>query len=151
MAEILFLMASQPEEVQPSRSHLYGVSLFRDARARAETQIYTNLNSRIDEFCSLASYDGIFGGPGEGDTSRSLDELEASAARGVKRLPTSDYMRDMTAWLGSTFRAFSHLPPKVAHTACISVCKYIVKILQRILMGPEVCPLPLPLVSSESA
>ncbi|KAL5103605.1 Exocyst complex component 6B [Taenia crassiceps] len=133
--DILALIASQPDDVQPSRSHLYGVSLFRDCRARAETQIYTHLNSRIEEFCSLASYDGIFGGPGEG--TLPLDQLpdvmsEDSSPR------TSGYMVDMMAWLSSTFAAFTHLAPKVAHTACISACKYIVKILQRILMGPEV-------------
>ncbi len=132
-------MASQPDDVQPSRSHLYGVSLFRDTRARAETQIYTNLNSRIDEFCSLASYDGIFGGPGEG--SASLDDLVSEASvppAGAGSVKPSDYMLDMMAWLSTTFAAFSHLPPKVAHTACISVSKYIVRLLQRILMGPEV-------------
>ncbi|KAH9286896.1 Exocyst complex component 6B [Echinococcus granulosus] len=133
--DLLALMTSQPDEVQPSRSHLYGVSLFRDCRARAETQIYTHLNSRIEEFCSLASYDGIFGGPGEGILS--LDQLQ-NALSESSSLRTSEYMVDMMAWLSSTFTAFTHLPPKVAHTACISACKYIVKILQRILMGPEV-------------
>lgn len=121
--------------MQPSRSHLYGVSLFRDCRARAETQIYTHLNSRIEEFCSLASYDGIFGGPGEG--TLPLDQLPDAMSEDDNPR-TSEYMVDMMAWLASTFAAFTHLPPKVAHTACISACKYIVKILQRILMGPEV-------------
>ncbi|VUZ42350.1 unnamed protein product [Hymenolepis diminuta] len=130
--DILALMASQPDEVQPSRSHLYGVSLFRDCRARAETQIYTHLNSKIEEFCSLASYDGIFGGPGEGELS--LDQL-IDAPEPTK---TSEYMTDMMSWLASTFAAFTHLPPKVAHTACISACKCIVKLLQKILMGSEV-------------
>ncbi|VDO04172.1 unnamed protein product [Rodentolepis nana] len=130
--DVLALMASQPDEVQPSRSHLYGVSLFRDCRARAETQIYTHLNSKIEEFCSLASYEGIFGGPGEGESS--LDQL-IDAPEPTK---TSEYMTDMMSWLASTFAAFTHLPPKVAHTACISACKCIVKLLQKILMGSDV-------------
>ena len=126
-------MASQPDEVQPSRSHLYGVSLFRDCRARAETQIYTHLNFRIEEFCSLATYEGIFGGIGEG--TLPLDQI-SPVPRG--NLHISGYMSDMMAWLASTFAAFTNLPPKVAHTACISVCKYIVKQLQCILIGPDV-------------
>nr|CDS31219.1 exocyst complex component 6b [Hymenolepis microstoma] len=130
--DALALMASQPDEVQPSRSHLYGVSLFRDCRARAETQIYTHLNSKIEEFCSLASYEGIFGGPGQGESS--LDQL-IDAPEPTK---ASEYMTDMMSWLASTFAAFTHLPPKVAHTACISACKCIVKLLQKILMGNEV-------------
>ncbi|VDD76357.1 unnamed protein product [Mesocestoides corti] len=134
-SDVFALMAAQPDDVQPSRSHLYGVSLFRDCRARTETQIYTNLNSRVDEFCSLASYDGIFGGPGEG--TASLDYL-VDTPPALTAIKPSEYMTDMMAWLGSTFAAFTHLPPKVAHTACFSVCKHIVKLLQRILMGPDV-------------
>lgn len=126
-------MASQPDEVQPSRSHLYGVALFRDCRARAETEIYTHLNSRIEEFCSLATYEGVFGGVGEGTVP--IDQI-TEVLRG--NLKISGYMVDMMAWLASTFAAFTNLPPKVAHTACISACKSIVKQLQRILIGPDV-------------
>uniref|UniRef100_A0A183T975 Exocyst complex component 6 n=1 Tax=Schistocephalus solidus TaxID=70667 RepID=A0A183T975_SCHSO len=130
---------AQPDDlsmVHSSRSHLYGVSLFKDTRARSETQIYTILNARIEEFCSLATYEGIFGGPGEGTIP--FDELISRPAPSPPPSRASDYMKDLTAWLGSTFSAFTNLPPKVAQTACISASKHIVRLLQNILMGPNV-------------
>ncbi|KAL7061945.1 hypothetical protein AAHC03_01994 [Spirometra sp. Aus1] len=131
--------AAEPDDlsmVHPSRSHLYGVSLFKDARARSETQIYTILNARIEEFCSLATYEGIFGGPGEGNIP--FDELISRPTPLPPPKEPSGYMKDLTAWLGSTFSAFTNLPPKVAQTACISASKHIVRLLQNILMGPSV-------------
>lgn len=92
---------------QQSQSHLarlQGKTMFKDARSEAESQIYIQLNKKIDEFFDLATYDyTLADSPGK----------------------ASSYILDLMAFLKSTFEAFTNLPLKIAQTACLSACKYI--------------------------
>ncbi|XP_077356155.1 exocyst complex component 6B isoform X2 [Festucalex cinctus] len=99
---------------------LYGTSTFKDARHAAEAEIYTGLNSKIDQFLQLADYDWMAAVP-------------SSAAP----MP-SDYLLDLMAFLKSTFSVFTNLPGKVAQTACMSACKHISTSLLQLLLDPEV-------------
>ncbi|KAG1678663.1 Exocyst complex component 6B [Nymphon striatum] len=96
---------------------LQGRSMFKDARADAEAQIYQALNKKIDEFLELATYDWM-----------------VSDSRGH----ASSYMMDLIAFLQSTFLSFTNLPDKVAQTACMSACKHISTAMMSFLMDEEV-------------
>lgn len=98
-------------------ARLQGKSMFKDTRADAESQIYLQLNQKIDEFFELASYDWML--------------IES---RGV----ASSYVSDLIAFLKSTFEAFTNLPLKVAQTACHSGCKHMASSLMNFLMDEEV-------------
>jgi hypothetical protein len=91
--------------------------MFKDARSDAESQIYIQLNQKIDEFLELANYDWM------------LVESPGMA---------SSYISDLIAFLKSTFEAFTNLPLKVAQTACLSACKHIASSLLNFLMDEEV-------------
>lgn len=101
---------------------LKGKSMFKDARADAESQIYRKLNDKIDEFLSLAGYDW------------SLTEPTGQA---------SSFISDLIAWLKSTFQAFTNLPQRVAQGACMSACKHIAQSLRDILLSEDVKSLSL--------
>uniref|UniRef100_A0A8D2IQW9 Exocyst complex component n=1 Tax=Varanus komodoensis TaxID=61221 RepID=A0A8D2IQW9_VARKO len=109
-----------PETVHTTK--LYGTTTFKDARHTAEEEIYTNLNQKIDQFLQLADYDWM--------------ALEASAK-------ASDYLLDLIAFLRSTFAVFTHLPGKVAQTACMSACKHLSTSLMQLLLEAEVRQLSL--------
>nr|XP_048272360.1 exocyst complex component 6B isoform X3 [Myodes glareolus] len=109
-----------PETVHTTK--LYGTTTFKDARHAAEEEIYTNLNQKIDQFLQLADYDWMAG------------ELESKA---------SDYLIDLIAFLRSTFAVFTHLPGKVAQTACMSACKHLATSLMQLLLEAEVRQLTL--------
>ncbi|XP_035392570.1 exocyst complex component 6B isoform X3 [Electrophorus electricus] len=96
---------------------LYGTSTFKDARHAAEEEIYTNLNLKIDQFLQLADYDWM-------------------AAQGGGQ--ASDYLSDLIAFLCSTFSVFTHLPGKVAQTACMSACKHLSTSLLQLLLEADV-------------
>ncbi|XP_051578323.1 exocyst complex component 6B isoform X2 [Myxocyprinus asiaticus] len=96
---------------------LYGTSTFKDARHAAEEEIYTNLNLKIDQFLQLADYDWM-------------------AAQGGGQ--ASDYLSDLIAFLCSTFAVFTHLPGKVAQTACMSACKHLSTSLLQLLLEADV-------------
>uniref|UniRef100_A0A8C7DG55 Exocyst complex component 6B n=1 Tax=Oncorhynchus kisutch TaxID=8019 RepID=A0A8C7DG55_ONCKI len=96
---------------------LYGTSTFKDARHAAEEEIYTNLNAKIDQFLQLADYDW-------------------TAAQGGGA--PSDYLSDLIAFLCSTFSVFTHLPGKVAQTACMSACKHLSTSLLQLLLETDV-------------
>ncbi|XP_041925320.1 LOW QUALITY PROTEIN: exocyst complex component 6B [Alosa sapidissima] len=96
---------------------LYGTSTFKDARHAAEEEIYTKLNHKIDQFLQLADYDWM-----------------ATQAAGQ----ASDYLSDLIAFLCSTFAVFTHLPGKVAQTACMSACKHLSTSLLQLLLEADV-------------
>jgi hypothetical protein len=98
-------------------SKLQGKSMFKDARADAESQIYMQLNQKIDEFMELATYDWMI--------------VESNGLASV-------YVSDLIAFLRSTFEAFTNLPLKVAQTACHSACKHIASSLMCFLMEESV-------------
>ncbi|XP_054557701.1 exocyst complex component 6B isoform X2 [Talpa occidentalis] len=98
------------------------IGLTEDARHAAEEEIYTNLNQKIDQFLQLADYDWMTG------------ELGNKA---------SDYLVDLIAFLRSTFAVFTHLPGKVAQTACMSACKHLATSLMQLLLEAEVRQLTL--------
>ncbi|XP_030046822.1 exocyst complex component 6B isoform X3 [Microcaecilia unicolor] len=104
-----------PETVHTTK--LYGLTTFKDARHAAEEEIYTNLNQKIDQFLQLADYDWMATEP----HSRA-----------------SDYLLDLIAFLHSTFAVFTHLPGKVAQTACMSACKHLSTSLMQLLLEAEV-------------
>ncbi|XP_042788606.1 exocyst complex component 6B isoform X5 [Panthera onca] len=93
-----------------------------DARHAAEEEIYTNLNQKIDQFLQLADYDWMTGDLGN---------------------KASDYLVDLIAFLRSTFAVFTHLPGKVAQTACMSACKHLATSLMQLLLEAEVRQLTL--------
>ncbi|XP_029465769.1 exocyst complex component 6 isoform X4 [Rhinatrema bivittatum] len=103
-----------PETVHTTR--LYGLSTFKDARHAAEGEIYTKLNQKIDEFIQLADYDW------------TMSEPDGRA---------SGYLMDLINFLRSTFQVFTHLPGKVAQTACMSACKHLSTSLTQILLDSE--------------
>uniref|UniRef100_A0A8B9KRZ7 Exocyst complex component n=1 Tax=Astyanax mexicanus TaxID=7994 RepID=A0A8B9KRZ7_ASTMX len=103
-----------PETVHTTR--LYGLSTFKDARHAAEGEIYTKLNQKIDEFIQLADYEWNIG------------ESDGRA---------SGYLMDLINFLRSTFQVFTHLPGKVAQTACMSACKHLATSLMQMLLDTE--------------
>uniref|UniRef100_A0A674CAA0 Exocyst complex component n=1 Tax=Salmo trutta TaxID=8032 RepID=A0A674CAA0_SALTR len=103
-----------PETVHTTR--LYGLSTFKDARHAAEGEIYTKLNQKIDEFIQLADYDW------------GMPESDGQA---------SGYLMDLINFLRSTFQVFTHLPGKVAQTACMSACKHLSTSLMQMLLDCE--------------
>ncbi|XP_076990667.1 exocyst complex component 6B isoform X3 [Tamandua tetradactyla] len=109
-----------PETVHTTK--LYGTTTFKDARHAAEEEIYTNLNQKIDQFLQLADYDWMMGDLGN---------------------KASDYLVDLIAFLRSTFAVFTHLPGKVAQTACMSACKHLATSLMQLLLEAEVRQLTL--------
>uniref|UniRef100_A0A8C5WI06 Exocyst complex component n=1 Tax=Leptobrachium leishanense TaxID=445787 RepID=A0A8C5WI06_9ANUR len=104
-----------PDTVHTSK--LYGLTTFKDARQAAEEEIYTNLNQKIDQFLQLADYDWV--------TTESSNQA-------------SDYLVDLVAFLNNTFAVFTHLPGKVAQTACMSACKHLATSLTQLLLEAEV-------------
>lgn len=115
------LMSPPSSSLSSSPPHmafkLQGRSMFKDARSDAESQIYLQLNHKIDEFLELATYDWL------------LAESNGMA---------SAYVSDLIAFLKATFSAFTNLPVKVAQTACHSACKHISNSLMNFLMDEEV-------------
>ncbi|XP_068870955.1 exocyst complex component 6B isoform X2 [Aphelocoma coerulescens] len=109
-----------PETVHTTK--LYGTTTFKDARHAAEEEIYTNLNQKIDQFLQLADYDWMALEPGT---------------------RASDYLVDLIGFLRSTFAVFTHLPGKVAQTACMSACKHLSTSLLQLLLEAEVRQLTL--------
>ncbi|KAM9462068.1 exocyst complex component 6 isoform 3-T3 [Clarias gariepinus] len=103
-----------PETVHTTR--LYGLSTFKDARHAAEGEIYTKLNQKIDEFIQLADYEW------------SMSESDGRA---------SGYLMDLINFLRSTFQVFTHLPGKVAQTACMSACKHLATSMMQMLLDTE--------------
>ncbi|XP_056286087.1 exocyst complex component 6 isoform X4 [Pseudoliparis swirei] len=103
-----------PEMVHTTR--LYGLSTFKDARHAAEGEIYTKLNQKIDEFIQLADYEW------------GMAESDGRA---------SGYLMDLINFLRSTFQVFTHLPGKVAQTACMSACKHLSTSLMQMLLDTE--------------
>ncbi|XP_018416706.1 PREDICTED: exocyst complex component 6B isoform X5 [Nanorana parkeri] len=93
------------------------VGLTEDARQAAEEEIYTNLNQKIDQFLQLADYNWM-----------TLESSERA----------SDYLVDLVAFLNNTFAVFTHLPGKVAQTACMSACKHLSTSLTQLLLEAEV-------------
>ncbi|XP_041442926.1 exocyst complex component 6B isoform X4 [Xenopus laevis] len=104
-----------PDTVHTTK--LYGLTTFKDARQAAEEEIYTNLNQKIDQFLQLADYDWLVSDPST---------------------QASDYLVDLVAFLNSTFAVFTHLPGKVAQTACMSACKHLSTSLTQLLLEAEV-------------
>ncbi|KAM3937193.1 exocyst complex component 6B isoform 2-T2 [Leptodactylus fuscus] len=104
-----------PDTVHTTK--LYGLTTFKDARQAAEEEIYTNLNQKIDQFLQLADYDWM-------------------AAESAEQ--ASDYLMDLVAFLNSTFAVFTHLPGKVAQTACMSACKHLSTSLTQLLLEADV-------------
>ncbi|XP_061564152.1 exocyst complex component 6 [Cololabis saira] len=103
-----------PETVHTTR--LYGLATFKDARHAAEGEIYTKLNQKIDEFIQLADYEW------------GMIESDGRA---------SGYLMDLINFLRSTFQVFTHLPGKVAQTACMSACKHLSTSLMQMLLDSE--------------
>lgn len=108
---------SSDQNFQSHLARLQGRTMFKDARSEAEAQIYLQLNTRIDEFFTLANYDYM------------LSDSPGKA---------SSYILDLMAFLKSTFEAFTNLPIKVAQTGCLSSCKYISGRLLSILVDDDV-------------
>ncbi|XP_073096791.1 exocyst complex component 6 isoform X2 [Manis javanica] len=97
-------------------TRLYGLSTFKDARHAAEGEIYTKLNQKIDEFVQLADYDW------------TMSEPDGRA---------SGYLIDLINFLRSIFQVFTHLPGKVAQTACMSACQHLSTSLMQMLLDSE--------------
>nr|XP_046908795.1 exocyst complex component 6B-like isoform X1 [Dermatophagoides farinae] len=110
------LSLSEPAS-QSHLARLQGRTMFKDSRSEAESQIYIQLNNKIEEFFSLANYNYM------------LSDSPGKA---------SSYILDLMAFLKSTFEAFTNLPSKVAQTACLSACKFISSRLLNILLEDDV-------------
>lgn len=108
----------EPSKVSDSvKTKLQGISMFKDMRAEAESQIYKKLNDQIDEFLSLSNYDWTVAEPNG---------------------QASSYITDLIAWLKSTFQAFTNLPQPLAQGACMSACKHIAQSLRDLLLSEDV-------------
>ncbi|UYV81430.1 hypothetical protein LAZ67_20001172 [Cordylochernes scorpioides] len=94
-------------------SRFQSQSMFKEARADAEQQIFQQLNKKIDDFFSLANYNWTMGEPSG---------------------QASSYLRDLLAFLRSTFESFSTLPMKVGQTACVSACQHLARCLLRLVL-----------------
>ncbi|KAL2079717.1 hypothetical protein ACEWY4_025461 [Coilia grayii] len=116
LEEFISYITNVPPDTM-NATKLYGTSTFKDARHAAEEEIYTKLNQKIDQFLQLADYDWM-------------------AAQGAGQ--ASDYLSDLIAFLCSTFAVFTHLPGKVAQTACMSACKHLSTSLLQLLLEADV-------------
>ncbi|CAF0744514.1 unnamed protein product [Brachionus calyciflorus] len=96
---------------------LQGISVFKDLRSEAETQIYELLNLKIDELLDLESFDW------------NLNESKGQA---------SEYMKSLLSFLKSNLDSFNHLPDKLAQTACVSACRHIAQSLMSQIVSPNV-------------
>ncbi|KFW87738.1 Exocyst complex component 6B, partial [Manacus vitellinus] len=72
--------------------------------------------------------------------SVDLEPHELALAPGSR---ASDYLVDLIGFLRSTFAVFTHLPGKVAQTACMSACKHLSTSLLQLLLEAEVRQLTL--------
>lgn len=138
----------------PPRSQLHGASLLKDIRALVESLIYTHLNESVAEFINLSVYDDEDLDEDEKEErskitnkkqlgkALSLTDLRTENANqnglSVSTRKPSENIVNLTKWLKTTFETFSNLPPKVAQTACISVCKHIARLLYDVLFGTQV-------------
>ncbi|THD20711.1 Exocyst complex component [Fasciola hepatica] len=116
----------------PPRSRLQGASLLKDIRALVESLIYGHLNDCVDEFISLINYS---------QTNEAADSVSLSNGSVQNNLKPNEHIVDLTNWLSTTFQALANIPPKVAQTACISVCKHIARSLYDLLLSPQVTEL----------
>lgn len=116
------LVDDNSNPVNTNQVKLQGRSMFKDARAEAESQIYKKLNDQIDEFLSLSDYDWT--------------RTEATGQ-------ASSFITDLISWLKSTFQAFTNLPQPLAQGACMSACKHIAQSLSDLLLSSDVKSLSL--------
>ncbi|CAH8499083.1 unnamed protein product [Schistosoma guineensis] len=134
----------------PPRSRLQGASLLKDIRVLVEDQICNHLKDNVAKFINLSNYDDTDdnnGGQTNNNTNKNDQLLNNSQTvdgrNGVsyitntKTKPTENIVH-LTSWLKSVFHSFSNLPPKIAQTACISVCKHIARLLYDVLFGSQV-------------
>ncbi|VDP92206.1 unnamed protein product [Echinostoma caproni] len=113
----------------PPRSRLQGASLLKDIRALVESLIYGHLNDCVDEFISLINYN---------QSNENTDGFGLNNGSVQNNLKPNEHIIDLTNWLSTTFQALANIPPKVAQTACISVCKHIARSLYELLLSPHV-------------
>ncbi|KAB0802458.1 hypothetical protein PPYR_04644 [Photinus pyralis] len=92
-------------------------ALFRVAREDAVRQICEKLQQKLKEFLELEAYDWL------------LVEPQGHA---------SSFVTDLIAFLQTTFRSFTNLPPEVAQVACKSACDYIANSMLELLLNEEV-------------
>ncbi|CAH8501956.1 unnamed protein product [Schistosoma bovis] len=134
----------------PPRSRLQGASLLKDIRVLVEDQICNHLKDNVAKFINLSNYDDTDdnnSGQTNNNTNKNDQLLNNSqnvdGRNGVSYItntkikPTENIVH-LTSWLKSVFDSFSNLPPKIAQTACISVCKHIARLLYDVLFGSQV-------------
>ncbi|CAH8505120.1 unnamed protein product [Schistosoma curassoni] len=134
----------------PPRSRLQGASLLKDIRVLVEDQICNHLKDNVAKFINLSNYDDTDdnnSGQTNNNTNKNDQLLNNSQTvdgrNGVSYItntkikPTENIVH-LTSWLKSVFDSFSNLPPKIAQTACISVCKHIARLLYDVLFGSQV-------------
>lgn len=92
-------------------------AMFRVAREDAVRQICEKLKQKLNEFLELESYDW------------NLVEPKGHA---------SSFISDIIAFLQTTFRSFTNLPPEVAQVACRSSCEHIANSMFAMLMNIEI-------------
>ncbi|CAH8504319.1 unnamed protein product [Schistosoma margrebowiei] len=134
----------------PPRSRLQGASLLKDIRVLVEDQICNHLKDNVAKFINLSNYDDTDdnnSGHTNNNTNKNDQLLNnsqtvdgrngVSYVTNTKIKPTENIVH-LTSWLKSVFDSFSNLPPKIAQTACISVCKHIARLLYDVLFGSQV-------------
>ncbi|CAI2726138.1 unnamed protein product [Schistosoma spindalis] len=134
----------------PPRSRLQGASLLKDIRVLVEDQICNHLKDNVAKFINLSNYDDIDDNNSSqtNNNTNKNDQLSnncqtvdgrngVSYITNTKIKPTENIVH-LTSWLKSVFDSFSNLPPKIAQTACISVCKHIARLLYDVLFGSQV-------------
>ncbi|CAH8506384.1 unnamed protein product [Schistosoma rodhaini] len=128
----------------PPRSRLQGASLLKDIRVLVEDQICNHLKDSVTKFINLSNYDDIDdNNSGQINNNTNKNDQTVDGRNGVsytantKIKPTENIVH-LTSWLKSVFDSFSNLPPKIAQTACMSVCKHIARLLYDVLFGSQV-------------
>lgn len=96
---------------------MHAMCVCQSAKSDAESEIYRQINIKIDEFFDLATYDWL------------MLEVEPQP---------SGYITDMLAFLSGTFKSFTNLPKKVLETACMSACKHIAENMMNALRDRSV-------------
>ncbi|CAH8532728.1 unnamed protein product [Schistosoma rodhaini] len=128
----------------PPRSRLQGASLLKDIRVLVEDQICNHLKDSVTKFINLSNYDDVDdNNSGQINSNINKNDQTVDGRNGVsytantKIKPTENIVH-LTSWLKSVFDSFSNLPPKIAQTACMSVCKHIARLLYDVLFGSQV-------------
>ncbi|CEF63692.1 Exocyst complex subunit Sec15-like family-containing protein [Strongyloides ratti] len=119
LEEFIKRLTKKDKSLSQGTGHLVSLKdqVFKDAKCEVESQIDNSLQSKIDEFFNLNSYD-----------------WDLQVSKGV----SSEYITDLLAFLQTIFVTFKNLPPALARHLCMQLCKYLSECLTKTILNSSV-------------